>query len=184
MHCWFKVNSSQIEANINSALSVKVRYEEDEDYGMTKFYVKDNNQVVIVCPSCGFAKTIDTTKYRETQKRLKANCKCGENFKFTLEFRKHYRKDVKLPGEYIIQKNGKKGEIIVRDLSLGGIQFTSLRPHEIFTDDMLELRFNLDNPVRTEIRRAVKVMWVRDRDVGVQYFEPKLFEKDLSFYLR
>lgn len=150
---------------------------------MTKFYV-NNNRATIICPKCGFEKTIDTTKFRETQKRLKANCKCGEAFKFSLEFRKHYRKDVRLPGEYSAQKSGEKGEIIVRNLSMGGIQFTSLRPHQIIKDDTVELKFNLDNPSRTEIRRFVKVMWVKDRDVGAQYIEPKLFEKDLSFYLR
>ncbi|MBU1162363.1 MAG: PilZ domain-containing protein [Proteobacteria bacterium] len=151
---------------------------------MTKFYVNDTNKTTIVCPKCGFAKTIDTTNFKETQKQLKANCKCGEAFKFTLEFRKHYRKDVRLPGEYTIQQSGEKGEIMVENLSLGGVQFTSFRPHKILTDDTLELKFNLDNPARTEIRRSAKVMWVRDRDVGARYIEPKLFERDLSFYLR
>jgi hypothetical protein len=115
---------------------------------------------------------------------LKANCKCGEVFKFILEFRKHYRKDVRLPGEYTIKQSGEKGEIIVRDLSIGGIRFTTLRPHQLCTDDTLELKFGLDNPARTEIRRSAKIMWVKDRDVGAQYIEPKLFERDLSFYLR
>ena len=151
---------------------------------MTKFYVNDTNQTTIVCPKCGFAKTIDTTKYKDTQKRVKAKCKCGEVFKFELEFRKHYRKDVRLPGEYTIQQSGEKGEIMVKDLSLSGIQFTSFRPHKILTEDTLELKFYLDNPARSEIRRSAKVMWVGDRDVGAQYIEPKLFEKDLSFYLR
>ena len=151
---------------------------------MTKFYVNDTNQAMIVCPKCGFAKTIDTTNYKETQKSLKANCKCGEIFKFTIEFRKHYRKDVKLPGEYTIRQSGEKGEIIIQNLSLSGIQFSSLRPHNILKDDALELKFNLDNPARTEIRRLAKVMWVRDRDVGAQYIEPKSFERDLSSYLR
>lgn len=151
---------------------------------MTKFYVNDAYQTTIVCPKCGFSKTIDTSNYKKTQKRLKATCKCGQVFKFTLEFRKHFRKDVRLPGEYNVRQSGEKGEIVVRNLSMGGIQFTSLRPHQIITDDMLELRFNLDNPARTEIRRSAKVMWVKDRDVGAQYIEPKLFERDLSFYLR
>lgn len=151
---------------------------------MTKFYVNDTNQTTIVCPKCGFAKTIDTTNYKETQKRVKAKCKCGEVFKFTLEFRKHYRKDVRLPGEYTIQQSGEKGEIMVQDLSLSGLRFTSFRLHKIFTDDTLELKFNLDNPARTEIRRSAKVMWVRDRDVGAQYIGPKLPERDLAFYLR
>jgi hypothetical protein len=155
-----------------------------EENGMTKFYVNDTNQTTIICPNCGFAKTIDTTNFKKTQKRLKANCKCGEAFKFTLEFRKHYRKDVKLPGEYSIIEKGEKGEIVVQNLSLSGVQFTSMRPHQILADDTLELKFILDNPARTEIRRSAKVMWIRDRDVGVQFIGPKSLERDLSFYLR
>ena len=151
---------------------------------MTKFYVNDANQAIIVCPKCGFSKTVDTTNYIGTKKRLKANCKCGEAFKFKFEFRKNYRKDVKLPGEFTIKQSGEKGEIIVLDLSLGGIRFTTFRPNKILTEDTLEIKFNLDNPARTEIRRSAKVMWVKDRDVGAQYIEPKLFERDLSFYLR
>jgi hypothetical protein len=155
-----------------------------EDNCMTKFYVDDTNQATIICPKCGFAKTMDTTRYKGTQKQLKANCKCGEVFKLTLEFRKHFRKDVRLAGEFTIQQSGEKGEIIVQDLSMGGIKFSSFRPHQIFIDDTLELKFNLDNPTRTEIRRSAKVVWVRDRDVGARYIEPKLFERDLTFYLR
>jgi DNA-directed RNA polymerase subunit RPC12/RpoP len=155
-----------------------------EDNCMTKFYVNDTNQTTIVCPKCGYARMIDTSNYKQTQKRLKANCKCGEVFKFTLEFRKHYRKDVRLPGEYSVPRSREKGEIIVQNLSLSGIQFTSYKPHQILPDDTLELKFNLDNSARTEIRRSAKVMWVRDRDVGVQFIGPKSFERDLSFYLR
>jgi hypothetical protein len=165
-------------------LSVTVANEKDKANNMTKFYVNDTNQTTIICPKCGFTKTIDTTNYKETQKSLKANCKCGEAFKFTLEFRKHYRKDVRLPGEYTIRQSGEKGEVMIQNLSLSGIQFTSFRPHNILADDALELKFNLDNPARTEIRRFAKAMWVKDRDVGAQYIEPKSFERDLSFYLR
>jgi transcription elongation factor Elf1 len=155
-----------------------------EDNGMTKFYVNDTNQTTIICPNCGFAKTMDTTNFKKTQKRLKANCKCGEAFKFTLEFRKHYRKDVKLAAEYSNVKKGEKGEIVVQNLSLSGAQFTSLRPHQISAGDTLEIKFILDHSARTEIRRTAKVMWVRDRVVGVQFIGQKTFEKDLSFYLR
>lgn len=151
---------------------------------METVYVDDTNQATIICPSCGFTKKIDTTKFRNTQKRVKAKCKCGEVFQVTFEFRKHYRKNVKLPGEYIVPGKAEKGEVIIRDLSLGGIRFESLRPHQISTDDTLEVKFKLDNPLRSEIYKLVKVKWVRDRIIGAQYSETKLYEKDLGFYLR
>jgi len=66
---------------------------------MKTVYVNDTRQTTIICPNCGFAKNFDATKYKNMNQRLKARCKCGEMFGFILEFRKHYRKKVKLPGE-------------------------------------------------------------------------------------
>ena len=151
---------------------------------METVYVDDTNQATIICLSCWFTKKIDTTKFRNTQKRVKAKCKCGEVFQVTFEFRKHYRKNVRLPGEYIVLGKAKKGELIIRDLSMGGIRFESLRPHQISTDDALEMKFKLDNPLRSEICKLVKVKWVRDSIIGAQYSETKLYETDLGFYLR
>jgi hypothetical protein len=148
---------------------------------MEKVYVDENNRARVTCPKCGFEKIVDAMNFRNTKSLVK--CKCNENFQFTLEYRKRYRKDVRLPGEYIVQKSGEEGEVIIRDLSLTGIRFESLKPHQISTDDILEVKFKLDNPPRSEIRKLAKVIWVRDRVVAAHYSEAKLFEKDLGFYL-
>ena len=150
---------------------------------MKKVYVDDTNRVAIICPKCGFEKTIDTTNFKDTQKKLKGRCRCGETFQFTIEFRRRHRKNVRLPGEYFNQGKGETGEIIVRELSLSGIRFESMSPHRILKDDTLDVKFNLDNPLRTEIRKRVKVIWVKDRIVGAHYMEAKLYEKDLGYYL-
>jgi hypothetical protein len=132
------------------------------------FWINDNNQATIICPTCGFDINIDPKKFKNAQRRQKAKCKCGEIFEFTIEYRRQYRKDVRLPGEYSIQGKGQKGEII---------------PHQISPDDILEVIFKLDNQPRKEIRKKVKAIWVDDRIVGAQYNERKLYEKDLAFYL-
>jgi hypothetical protein len=150
---------------------------------MKKVYVDDTDQATIICPKCGFEKDVDVSEFKDTSKKLKAKCKCGETYRFTIEFRKRYRKDVKLPGEYIAKEKGEKGEIIIRELSLTGVRFESLKPHKISTDDALEVKFKLDNPLRKEIRKLVKVIWVKDRIVGAHYIETKFYEKDLGFYL-
>ena len=111
-------------------------------------------------------------------------CKCNESFQFTIEYRKHYRKDVRLPGEYNVQVNGQKGEILIRNLSLTGLRFESLKPHQILKDDMFEVKFKLDNPSKKEIRKLVKVIWIKDRIVGIQFSEKNLYEIDLGFYLK
>ena len=146
-------------------------------------WVGDNNKASIICPKCRFETNVDITKYKNTQRKLKAKCKCGEIFRFTIEFRRQYRKDVRLSGEYRIQGKKEKGEIIIRDLSLSGIKFESLRPNQILTDDILEVKFILDNTSKKEIRKEVKVIWVDNRIVGAQFIERKLYQKDLGFYL-
>ena len=151
---------------------------------MKKAYVDDTNSVKIICPKCGFGRNIDTTHFKDTQKKLKGTCRCGEAYQFTIEFRKRHRKSVMLPGEYSIQEKREEGEIIIRELSLSGIRFESMRPHHILKNDTLELKFKLDNPLRTEISKLVKVVWVKDRIVGAHYTEKKLYEKDLGFYLQ
>ena len=146
-------------------------------------WVGDKNQPSIVCPKCRFETKIDITKYKNNKRQLKAKCKCGEIFQFTIEFRKQYRKNVKLPGEYAIQGKKEKGEIIIRDLSLSGIRFESFEPHQISTDDILEVRFRLDNTSKKEIRKIVNVIWVDKLAVGAQFSDRKLYEKDLGFFL-
>ena len=151
---------------------------------MKKVYVDDTNSVTIICPECGFEKNIDMTSFDRTQKKLKVECRCGEMLQFIAEFRKQYRKIVRLPGEYIDRQNAKKGEILIRELSLKGIRFESLKPHNISKNDALDVTFKLDNPMRSKISRIFKVIWVRDRMVGANCIEPKLYEKDLGFYLQ
>jgi hypothetical protein len=151
---------------------------------MKTVYVDDTNQATIICPKCGFTKNIDATNFKNTHKKRKVKCKCGEFFQITIEFRKHFRKNIRLPGEYIIQRKGEKGEIIIRELSLGGIRFESLRPHQISLNDTLEIKFKLNNQMRSEINKLVRVIWVKDRIVGAQFSESKLYEKDLGFYMR
>jgi hypothetical protein len=151
---------------------------------MTAFYVDDANQATVICPNCGFAKQIDTTKFKDTKKNLKAKCKCGEVFEFSIEFRKHYRKKVKLPGEYRVAESGERGEIIIEDLSLGGVQFVTLGHHRMSTNNTVTLKFKLNNPAQTEIERSAKIMWIKGNTFGAMFIGPKLFERDLAFYLR
>lgn len=151
---------------------------------MYTIYTDDTNRVSIICPKCGFEQNIDVSKFKDTQQKLKGRCRCGEPYQYTVEFRKRYRKDVRLPGKYSILGKGEKEEIIIRDLSFTGIRFESLKPHQILKDDTLEVTFELDNHRRSKIRKLVKVIWVRDLIVAADFIETKLYENDLEFYLK
>ena len=98
---------------------------------MGKFYVDEKNQATIICNKCGLNKKLDVTKFKDTHKKLKAKCKCGEEFQLTLDFRRHYRKKVQLAGECFIQEKGERDDILIIDVSMSGVNF-QLLSHTIF----------------------------------------------------
>ena len=144
---------------------------------MGKFYVDENNQARINCHKCGINKNLDVTKFKDTHKRLKAKCRCGEVFRLTLDFRRHYRKNVRLAGEYFVQGKNEKGEVLIEDISMTGVRFATLKPHNIFKDDTVELKFTLDNPMRTKVQELVKIIRTIDRNVGAQYINQSRMQR-------
>jgi len=146
-------------------------------------YVGDPNHVTITCPKCGLKKNADVTNFKDTHKSLKAKCRCGEVFRVDLEFRKYYRKKVQLAGEYFVQEKDGRGEILIEDISMTGIRFSTLKPHNISRNDTVELKFTLDNPKKTEIHTLVKIIWIIDRNVGAQFIDQNRLKQDLVFYL-
>jgi hypothetical protein len=151
---------------------------------MYTIYLNDTKQVSIICPKCKSEKNIDTANLKDTQKVLNGECKCGEPYQYNIEFRKEYRKDVSLNGEYFIHGTSEEGEIIIRDLSESGIQFECLNPHYISKDEVLTVRFKLDNSERTGIRKHVNVIWAEFRIIGAHFVETKFHKEDLESYLR
>lgn len=151
---------------------------------MQKVYVDHTNKVKVICPKCGLEKTINVFKFKDTHKRLKASCKCGEVFRFALDFRKHYRKQVQLSGEYFIHEKNERDDILIKDISMTGINFMTDKPHNFSNDDTVELKLTLDEQVEPEIHAPVRIKWIKDRNVGAQFSNPKSLEKDLRSYLR
>jgi len=147
------------------------------------FYPDKDSMAMICCPACGFARKVDALKYRNTNKALTVKCKCGETFKCSVDFRKSYRKRVNLAGEYTILKNQKKGEMLVEDISLGGLGFNNMAHHSLENGDVLELKFRLDDPNRSELVRKVSVKIVKGHFVGTEFMEKNRFDKEIGFYL-
>ncbi|MGD9233735.1 MAG: PilZ domain-containing protein [Desulfobacterales bacterium] len=150
---------------------------------MEIIYAGATNHVTIICPKCGLKKNTNVFKFKDTHKRIKAKCKCGEVFRLDLEFRRYHRKIVRLAGEYFEQEKDEKGEVFIKDISMTGINFETLKPHNISKDDTVELKFTLDNPNKTELHTLVKIMWVNDLDVGGQFIDQSSLKQDLVLYL-
>ena len=144
---------------------------------MEKICVDENNKITITCPRCGLEKNIDVMNFKDTHKRLMAKCQCGEVFHFALEFRTDYRKNVWLHGEYFVRGKDEKGEMNIENISASGIRFSTIGSHNIFRDDIVEFKFTLDNPARTEIQELVKAIWIIDKTVGSRYINQSRLQR-------
>ena len=150
---------------------------------MEKVYVDHTNRVKIICPKCGLEKNKNVFKFKNSHKKLKANCKCGEVFRLALDFRKYFRKNAQLIGEYFVKGKDEKRKILIENVSKTGIKFATLKPHNFSKGDLVELKITLDTPMIMEVRTRVKILWIIDRNLGGQFNDPKLLEKDLGLYL-
>ena len=146
-------------------------------------YAGSTNHVTLTCPKCGLTKNKDVTDFKDTPKRLKVTCKCGEVFRVFLEFREYYRRIVRLSGDYFVQEKDEKGEALIKNISIIGINFETLKPHNISKGDIVELEFTLDNRNKTELHTLVKIMWVNDLKVAGQFIDESRLNQDLVLYL-
>lgn len=149
-----------------------------------KFFVNKQGLATIVCPACGKSKVFDTNKLPPGKSSLRVKCKCGEEFKARFEFRKQYRKDVSLDGRYENRsRNGDAGDVVIDDISMGGVGFHTLEAHEIDQGHVLTLHFTLDTNPPRDISRQMRVMRVSGRNIGCSYVQPLDRDPDIGFYL-
>jgi hypothetical protein len=92
-----------------------------------------------------------------------------------LEFRSRVRRKTHLRGTYINHSQGDStGLLIVQDISVTGLAFTSLDIRKFKEGDELSVEFNLDDDHRTEVKKEVIVKDIRQRSVGCEFENPEL----------
>ncbi len=148
------------------------------------FRTNVENKAVLRCPKCGAERIIVPSKIPKIEKGLKVRCKCGEVFKCRIEFRKQFRREVRLKGEFTMATGGKKGEMIVVDISHHGLAFENMTPHTLEAGEVLNVTFNLNDVRKSRISKRAEVRSVKGNLVGVLFEETQWFDKELGFYLR
>ncbi len=148
-----------------------------------KIFVSDDSTATILCPSCSKYSRINVDRFRNDKSVINIKCTCQLVFKVRLEFRKNYRKEVHLPGEYISRKDARRMRVIVKNISMRGVGFDTLEDHNLVLEDVLKLKFRLDDKCQTEINRDVAVRFLKGRYVGTEFPSPSQEDKDLGFYL-
>ncbi|KPK00138.1 MAG: hypothetical protein AMJ60_02590 [Desulfobacterales bacterium SG8_35] len=153
---------------------------------VSKTYVRPDNTAVITCSHCGRQKSIPADSYRGPKSKLRIKCACKKIFTVQLEFRKRVRKKTNLKGTYInhSQKNS-SGNIFVRNISVIGLEFTSLDLQNFKVDDELTLTFTLDDEQRSEITKEAVVRDIRQNSIGCEFAQSGefSFEGPLGFYI-
>jgi hypothetical protein len=148
------------------------------------FYAAADDTVKITCPKCNISKSFNANEYKTSNRGIKARCTCGNVFRCIIEFRKYYRKNVNLPGEYRNEKTGDSGLMAVESLSLSGIDFVNLTSiNLIMKNDLLEVSFHLDDNNKTFIQRKAKVTASEKDTINAVFIKFQPYDKDLGFYL-
>ena len=151
-----------------------------------KSYVRPDNTAVISCPHCKRQKEIKAEKFTGSKSRLKIKCACKHVFKVQLEYRKRYRKTTNLSGKYVNHsKHNSSGRLYVRNISVSGLEFTTMDIHSFEVDDELTVTFNLDDEQRTEVIKDVIVRDVRKISIGCEFDRggDLAFDGPLGFYI-
>jgi hypothetical protein len=135
-----------------------------------KTYVRPDNTVVLTCPNCGLQEEVQAEEFKNYKNKLKVKCRCQETFMVFLEFRNRVRKKTRLRGTYInYSQKDSSGFLIIQDISLTGLSFTSLDLKNFKVGDVLRVEFTLDDESRTEISNDINVRNIRKKSVGCKY---------------
>jgi PilZ domain len=139
------------------------------DSEFSKTYVRPDCTAVLTCPHCVHQKVIMADPFKGYKHKLKVKCSCNKIFKVFLEFRRRVRKAVFLRGTFMNHsQKGKICDLIIRDISVIGLSFTSLDTEAIKVGDELSIKFNLDDEYQTEICKDVIVRNIRRGAVGCE----------------
>jgi glutaredoxin len=152
---------------------------------MKKVQVKERDIAIICCPFCQKTKKIPVGNYKETGKReLKIRCSCDKLFSISLECRRHYRKSTKLLGKSInLSNHREKQDIIIENISSGGIGFCPFKKHQTRKDDRLQVSFTLNDVQQTPIETHVTVQSSTDEYIGCEFNSTEKFKTSLGFFL-
>jgi hypothetical protein len=149
-----------------------------------KVYVNQEGIAVLKCPSCEAVKTTTVDKFKGSKHVLKVKCTCKQTFMVELEFRKAYRKDIKLAGDfYHLVNRSARGRMMVINISKTGIGFQVLGAVKIREGNELQVSFNLDDKHNSLIDKKVVVRLVKNNYIGCEFTEKTSHDKALGFYL-
>jgi hypothetical protein len=152
---------------------------------MRKVMVREGDVATITCPFCRKIKKLSVAQYKESGKReLKVKCACDKVFNVCLECRRHHRKPTKILGKSVnLSQHREEQDILIENLSMGGIGFCAFKKHRTRENDRLQVSFNLNDVHHTLIQTDVTVRSAFNKYIGCEFNSTDSFKKSLGFYL-
>lgn len=150
---------------------------------ITRIHPTTEGQFCILCPNCAHLLIKNLMEFQGEYKLWNFECECGNNFKYSVEGRSHYRKQTRLPGEYFSKNNRNSGDILIKNLSMTGLRFSTLRDYDIQVGDRLKVCFRLDDKEENIVKKEVRVMNIEGNDVGCELIHKTDIGRALGFYL-
>ena len=136
------------------------------------------------CRRCGRMVHVEPT-VPKTDTFLYRSCTCGVLFEiFSEDRRQSIRKSVELPGVYFYGQDWRHiGELVVENLSLGGVRLQNLSDHVITPDEVLRLSFALDDQAHTVINETVRILQACDTTLRASFVNTSMPNHALAVYL-
>jgi hypothetical protein len=151
-----------------------------------KLYVAADGTVTFICPKCGSARKENAQKYKEHKGPVKIDCTCTNAYEVQIEFRKFYRKETHLDGLYLRSSHtGDWGKMVIKNLSMGGCGFKTLKTTTLVPGEEIKIEFTLDDRTAAPIKKKAIVLEVDGQYVGCKFSGPPgSYDADLGFYMK
>jgi len=146
----------------------------------------EKGMVYLNCYSCKNISVQPVDQFLHSPQPQAISCKCGNAYDVQIEFRKLYRKKVRLEGFFSrLAPPGGFEKTTIIDISMNGCRLLIDYGCRLKKDDRIKLTFNLDNANHTKITKEAVASSLDDRTLGCKFLTTgSSFDSDLGFYLR
>jgi transcription elongation factor Elf1 len=183
------------------SVSVQITLEEFIRMGQTAqqmqvvIHAGDRGSAFMHCPQCGASKKISTSSYRLINKAagIELTCPaCNHKYKVLINYRKFYRKKTNLKGIYTIATANidhrfdfdTTSVITIGNISRTGIGFKMKNTINVEIDDILKVKFILDDEKKSVVEKKAIVKRVDKDFIGAEFTRAIDYrDKALAFYL-
>lgn len=155
-----------------------------------KVFLNHTKEGAVTCPACGLGKKMSLAPYQEYfgGKSLKLRCKrCQTSFPVKFDHRHYTRVKVDFPGK--IRQTAPDQEtprlckhVVITSVSVVGVGFLVSDLSTLKVNDVLDIRFRLDDPDQSLIQERITVKRIDGTSVGAEYADDT-YRYELDFYV-